>query len=247
VWLAHDADLGREVGLKELRPDRGGHAEARCRFLKEAQITGQLEHPSIVPVYELARRPEDGQPFYAMRLVHGRTLRDAIAAFHGARTDGGADPLEQRRLLTAFASVCQAVACAHARGVIHRDLKPHNVVLGDFGEVVLLDWGLAKLVDQDEGEDFTPVAVSDEAATDATGAGRVLGTPAYVAPDPAAGKFTWALEAYQGLRAVGVAADGKVWTALATPLGMVRTGTASVLDLRWAEPLAVVPPPAGQD
>ncbi len=130
------------------------------RFLKEAQITGQLEHPNIVPVYELARRKEDDQPFYTMRFLRGQTLRDAIAEFHRQRAGKPADRLElQRQLLEPFVKVCQAVGYAHSRGVIHRDLKPENVVLGAYGEVVVLDWGLAKIVgepDSDAEESLEP-------------------------------------------------------------------------------------------
>ena len=141
VWVAHDSDLNRDVALKEINPEQAMHPEAWRRFLKEAQITGQLEHPGIVPVYELARRPEDDQPFYTMRFVHGRTLRQAIAGHHARRAGGQAEPLDSLRLLRAFVGICQALAYAHPRGVIHRDLKPDNVVLGGFGEVVVLDWG----------------------------------------------------------------------------------------------------------
>jgi tRNA A-37 threonylcarbamoyl transferase component Bud32 len=144
VWLAYDADLGRDVALKELRPERADSPAVRARFLEEAQIAGQLEHPGIVPVYELARPAEGGQPFYTMRFLRGRTLHEASKDYHRRRAAGQAGPLDLRDLLGAFVGVCQAVAYAHARGVLHRDLKGGNVVLGDFGEVVVLDWGLAK-------------------------------------------------------------------------------------------------------
>ena len=154
VWLARDNELNREVALKEIHPDKAGHPEMRRRFLQEAQVTGQLEHPNIVPVYELSRRPEDDQPFYTMRFVRGRTLRRPSPSITQHRDERKADPLEQPKLLQAFVSVCQAIGYAHSRGVIHRDLKPENVVLGGFGEVIVLDWGLAKMVDrpdEDEG------------------------------------------------------------------------------------------------
>src|SRR5262249_63049 len=140
--------------------------QAQERFLKEAQVTGQLEHPNIVPVYELARRPDDARPFYTMRLVRGQTLRDAISEYHERRSRGHADPLERHRLLQAFGSVCNAISYAHSRGVIHRDLKPANVILGSFGEVLLLDWGLAKVGGQ-PGEasanhpSGTPTSITD--------------------------------------------------------------------------------------
>jgi serine/threonine protein kinase len=188
VWLAHDTELNREVALKEIKPEVAGHPEMWRRFLKEAQVTGQLEHPNIVPVYELARRPEDGHPFYTMRFVRGRTLREAIAEHHKRRVGGAADPVERLKLLQAFVSVCQAIGFAHSRGVIHRDLKPGNVVLGEFGEVIVLDWGLAKTLDPDDPDAAPAVSLTDEARAEATRAGRQLGTPAYMAPEQADGR-----------------------------------------------------------
>jgi PAS domain S-box-containing protein len=190
VWLARDAQLGRDVALKELRPERAASTALCERFLKEARITGQLEHPGIVPVYELARRPDDQQPFYTMRFVKGRTLTEAASAFHEKRLAGRHEPLDLLRLLNAFVAVCNAVAYAHSPGVIHRDLKGQNVILGDFGEVVVLDWGLAKLVDC-PGDVETMPAVVDAGApgqSDHTVQGQMVGTPAYMAPEQAAGR-----------------------------------------------------------
>jgi serine/threonine-protein kinase len=183
VWLAHDEDLGRDVALKELRPDRADHPAVRARFLNEARITGQLEHPGIVPVYELVRR-DNGQPVYTMRFVKGRTLADAIRDHHRKREARQAGPLDLRALLTAFLGVCNAVAYAHSRGVLHRDLKPQNVALGDFGEVMVLDWGLAKVAGESEG---AAGALQAEAGRDATQQGQVIGTPAYMPPEQAEG------------------------------------------------------------
>jgi serine/threonine protein kinase len=189
VWLARDADLGRDVALKELRPERAANPAAWSRFLEEARITGQLEHPGIVPVYELARKADESKPFYTMRFVRGRTLAEASRAYHQKRAEGQAGPLDLQALLNAFVGVCNAVAYAHSRGVIHRDLKGQNVVLGDFGEVVVLDWGLAKLVDRPE-QTLTPaVAVEKEAGRGETLAGQALGTPAYMAPEQAEGRW----------------------------------------------------------
>jgi tetratricopeptide (TPR) repeat protein len=190
VWLARDKDLNREVALKEIRPDQAMHPEAWRRFLREAQVTGQLEHPNIVPVYELGRRPEDDQPFYTMRFVRGRTMRQAIADYHQHRIQRKLDPLELPGLLQTFVSVCQAIAYAHSRGVIHRDLKPENVVLGGFGEVLVLDWGLAKTVDElDHADDLPRVAISDEADGALTRTGSRLGTPSYMSPEQASGRL----------------------------------------------------------
>ena len=148
--------LRRDVALKELKPDQTSSGAARARFLREAQITGQLEHPGIVPVYELAQRTLDQQHFYTMRFVNGRTLNQATRAYHDRRAAGQSDSLEFLRLLGALVAICNTVAYAHSRGVIHRDLKGQNVVLGKFGEVVLLDWGLAKLLDSPGGEGTPP-------------------------------------------------------------------------------------------
>jgi serine/threonine-protein kinase len=192
VWLAHDSDLGREVALKELRPERAADATLWKRFLQEARITGQLEHPGIVPVYELARRPEDQQPYYTMRFVRGRTLTDAARAYHQKRAAGQADSLDLLSLLNAFVTVCNTVAYAHSRGVIHRDLKGQNVVLGDFGEVVVLDWGLAKVMGQPEAEpESHRVVLGGPGGEDAdlTVQGQMIGTPAYMAPEQAGGRL----------------------------------------------------------
>ena len=147
VWLARDAALGRQIALKELRPDQTDNSIVFSRFLYEAKITAQLEHPGIVPVYELG---EGDAPYYTMRFVKGRTLSEAIRAFHKKRAIGKANSVERIALLTAFVGVCHAVAYAHSRGIIHRDLKGQNVVLGDFGEVMVLDWGLAKRISPDQ-------------------------------------------------------------------------------------------------
>ncbi len=150
VWLARDGALGRQIALKELRPDQADNSIVCSRFLYEAKITAQLEHPGIVPVYELG---EGEAPYYTMRFVRGRTLSEAIRAYHKKRAAGLADSVGKVELLTAFVNVCHAVAYAHSRGIIHRDLKGQNVVMGDFGEVMVLDWGLAKRVGPDQQAD----------------------------------------------------------------------------------------------
>src|SRR6185503_5582420 len=190
IWVAHDVNLNRDVALKEIKPETTSRPEVWQRFLKEAQIAGQLEHPNIVPVYELARRPDDDQPFYTMRLVRGETLRDRIREYHERKREGKADPLELPRLLTAFVSICNAISFAHSKGVIHRDLKPENVVLGAFGEVLVLDWGLAKLTSDKEESTLQPVDITASASVHATKAGQVLGTPAYMSPEQAAGRIS---------------------------------------------------------
>jgi PAS domain S-box-containing protein len=191
VWLALDYELGRNVALKELRGDQADDATLRARFLQEAQITGQLEHPGVIPVYELIRGVDGRQPFYTMRFVNGRTLSEAVRAYHTKRLAGQDDALALPALLNAFVVVCNTVAYAHSRGVIHRDLKGQNILLGDYGEVVVLDWGLAKLVGRPEGELPTAVVILDQGGAEGSGhtvQGQALGTPAYMAPEQAAGR-----------------------------------------------------------
>jgi eukaryotic-like serine/threonine-protein kinase len=142
VWRATEKSIDRTVALKELLPSRANNEAYRSRFLVEAKITGQLQHPGVVPVYEL--RDEDSASFYTMRFIEGDTLHAAIRLHHQQRTEGQAQSLNQTALLNAFIGVCNTIDYAHSRGVIHRDLKGQNVVLGEFGEVIVLDWGLAR-------------------------------------------------------------------------------------------------------
>lgn len=170
VWLARDTSLGRQIALKELRPDQADNSIIYSRFLYEAKITAQLEHPGIVPVYEVG---EGEVPYYTMRFVQGHTLSEAIRSYHKERAAGEASSVRLVELLSAFVGVCHAVAYAHSRGIIHRDLKGQNVVLGGFGEVMLLDWGLAKRVGPDPHADGEDAGVS-------------LITPEVIGPVPAA-------------------------------------------------------------
>jgi eukaryotic-like serine/threonine-protein kinase len=202
VWLARDTAMNREVALKELRPDRSDNDALLRRFFQEATITGQLDHPGIVPVYELARgdtNAGDGRPYYTMRFVRGRTLSDAVAGYHRDRAAGKSSRTDLLALIQAFVGVCNTVAFAHSRNVIHRDLKGANIVLGEFGEVILLDWGLAKLVEGEGGTQraepgFDPEITDvytgqfDPAGPELTAAGQVLGTPSYMAPEQAEGR-----------------------------------------------------------
>jgi tetratricopeptide (TPR) repeat protein/tRNA A-37 threonylcarbamoyl transferase component Bud32 len=186
VWLAEDVEIGRGVALKRLQKNR---EEQRDRFLAEAQITGQLEHPGIVPVHDLGV-DEEGQPFYVMTFIRGRTLKDAIDDYHaGNRADPEAAELGRCRLLEIFIKVCQAVAYAHSRGVIHRDLKPDNVMLGAYGETLLLDWGLAKVRSQSESTGtHSSVHLTYSSGSTETQARIVMGSPPYMAPEVAEGR-----------------------------------------------------------
>jgi eukaryotic-like serine/threonine-protein kinase len=199
VWIARDTAIGRDVALKTLRPDRRTDPGARARFVREARVTGRLEHPCVVPLYDLIDRP-GSQPFYAMRFVAGRTLAEAVEAYHQARAAGRAGPLDLAALLDAFVAVCRAVAFAHARGVLHRDLKGHNVVLGDYGEVFLLDWGLAKKAS--EPDPPGAAALDDDGQPDLTRPGAPVGTPGFLAPEVAAGGAATTASDVYGLGAI---------------------------------------------
>jgi len=175
VFRAHDRELGRDIAIKELIL-RGNVSEVR--FQREALITARLEHPGIVPVHEAGRWP-DGTPFYAMKLVSGRSLRDLIA--ERSTVD------ERIGLLHHVIAVADAIAYAHGRNIIHRDLKPANIIVGDFGETIVIDWGLAKdLTAPDEPTTAGGPAVSRD--SELTEAGAVLGTPAYMAPEQERGE-----------------------------------------------------------
>ena len=186
VWLADDTQIGRPVALKRLRQKR---EEQQERFLVEAQITGQLEHPGIVPVHDLGV-DEEGRPFYVMTFIHGRTLKEVIDDYHAARPDGKASPEVQRcRLLEVFVKVCEAVAYAHHRGVIHRDLKPDNIMLGPYGETLVLDWGMAKVRSLPEQPGSNPpVQLTYASGSTKTQAGFIMGSPFYMAPEIAIGR-----------------------------------------------------------
>jgi len=168
VLAARDVQIGRDVAIKRLSATDPNNAQV-SRFLREAQIQGRLEHPSIVPVHELGR-DRNGRPFFAMKKLSGTTLAELIA------TDA-----PQQRLLRAFVDVCLAIEYAHVNGVIHRDVKPENIVLGEYGEVYVLDWGVAKVIH--ESDDFRDI----HSAPGGTIAGAVVGTPTFMSPEQARG------------------------------------------------------------
>lgn len=185
VWVATDEWIGRKVALKRLL---GDSTERQRRFLAEVRVTGALEHPGIVPLHDVGVDAK-GQPYYIMKFVEGETLRDRIREFHELAHDDPQLNLRLAQLLRAFVDVCHAVSFAHSRGVLHRDLKPANVMIGSFGETVVLDWGLAKVIDE---EDFTgngDVSLSlAPADLTKTNDGAILGSPAYMAPEAASGR-----------------------------------------------------------
>jgi serine/threonine protein kinase/tetratricopeptide (TPR) repeat protein len=192
VYLARDEEVRREIALKQIRQDFADHPQGRARFLLEAEITGGLEHPGIVPVYGLGSHP-DGRPFYAMRFIKGDSLKQAIARFHdgpGAAADVGARTTALFELLRRFLDVCNAVAYAHSRGVLHRDLKPGNVMLGPFGETLVVDWGLAKATGRPDpalGAGIEPLRPEAGSDLKGTAAGSIVGTPGFMSPEQALG------------------------------------------------------------
>jgi serine/threonine-protein kinase len=194
VFVAHDVELHREVALKEIQGSRADDPDSRARFLLEAEVTGGLEHPGIVPVYGLGCYA-DGRPFYAMRFIKGDTLHDAIKQFHspGAKQAApGERSVQLRKLLGRFLDVCNAIEYAHSRGVLHRDLKPGNIMLGKYGETLVVDWGLAKPRGAADATAVSPEgAIRPESASEVTPtqAGSAVGTPEYMSPEQAAGRL----------------------------------------------------------
>jgi eukaryotic-like serine/threonine-protein kinase len=189
VYVARDEELGREVALKEVRPDKAAETSLLSRFVLEAEINGGLEHPGIVPVYSLGTY-DDGRPFYAMRFVDGDSLKEAIESYHKKHPQPDPSAVEFRKLLGRFVDVCEAIAFAHSKGVLHRDLKPHNVMLGRFGETLLIDWGLAKATGR--REPTGPESAPEATLVPPSGSGHaqtvgVLGSPPYMSPEQAAG------------------------------------------------------------
>jgi serine/threonine protein kinase/tetratricopeptide (TPR) repeat protein len=192
VFVAQDREVNREVALKRLHERHTGNADSRARFLREGEITGQLEHPGIVPIYGLGM-DSDGRPYYAMRFIRGQTLKEGIEQFHSINGRSESERrIGLRQLLARFIAVCNAIGYAHSRGVIHRDLKPSNIMLGKYGETLVVDWGLCKALGHREpgekpGEQtLIPPSVSGSSETLP---GSAIGTPSYMSPEQSEGRL----------------------------------------------------------
>jgi serine/threonine protein kinase/tetratricopeptide (TPR) repeat protein len=202
VWVARDGELQREVALKVIQDRFAERPDQRARFLLEAEITGNLEHPGIVPDYSVGRN-DQGHPYYAMRFIRGESLSSAIRRFHlrwrgkeaEADRSGARWGVEFRELLGRFLDVCDAIGYAHSRGVLHRDLKPANIMLGRYGETLVVDWGLAKVIGEPDivpavaGGDAEPSLTASVARSTSgdTQPGTTIGTPSYMSPEQARG------------------------------------------------------------
>ncbi len=193
VSIYLDSELNREVAFKEIQPQNADVESSRNEFVLEAEVTGQLEHPGIVPVYSLGK-DATGRPYYAMRFVRGTNLAEDVARFHAQESSERTPAersLQQRELLGRFLDACDAIDYAHSRGVLHRDLKPANIMLGRHGETLVVDWGVAKLTGKvSEGAEQEPVRpAASNPDTINTMVGSLKGTASYMSPEQAEGRI----------------------------------------------------------
>ena len=234
VYVARDEELDRTVALKEIRAEYAQSEKLRDRFIREAEINGNLEHPGIVPVYGLGSY-SDGRPYYAMRFVQGETLQVALDRFHkGAKSLSAAEwTIGLRQLLRRFLAICDAIDYAHTRGVLHRDLKPSNILLGKFGETLIIDWGLAKIIGRAEPEDFADgdtepvVSLNSGISHVSTMAGETMGSPPFMSPEQAKGNHE------------GLTPASDIYSLGAT-FYAVLTGRPPIIDRKVAETLRMV-------
>ncbi len=240
VSVARDLELNREVAFKEIRFQYADDESARARFLLEAEVTGGLEHPSIVPVYGMGCFP-DGRPYYAMRFIKGQSLQEVVDLYHQASASSSVTTnersVELRSLLQRFIAVCQAIEYAHSRGIIHRDIKPANIMLGAYGETLVVDWGLAKPLGQkeitttqrrpSESPTIDSLVPASGSSVEPTRMGSTIGTLQFMGPEQAAGRID----------IIGPPAD--IYSLGAT-LYYILTGRPSVTGKTMADVLTAV-------
>ena len=252
VHIARERDLRRKVALKVLLEQHADNEDVVRRFFREVQITAWLDHPNIVPVYSL-EVDDDGAPACAMKLIQGVTLREWLQET-GKLADS--DSMDVSRGLTArldiFLKICDAIAYAHSKGILHRDLKPSNVMIGPFGEVYVMDWGIARPLRFDDGEapeDLRPI-LDDPGDADATGIfatqhGTVVGTPHYMSPEQAQGRTD--LEGRSDLYSLGLILHELITLEPAIRADDVedaleQAALGQLGALTWPEPTGSVPP-----
>jgi serine/threonine protein kinase len=180
ILVAYDQFLKREVAIKELHPDVADDETIVRRFIGEAEITAQLEHPGVVPIYSLGQG-SDGLPYYTMKMIKGETLQDLIKAYHRKPTRATLQNLVRR-----LVSIAKTIGFAHSKGVIHRDLKPTNVMIGEYGETLVMDWGLAKPYNHWKEEPTASIIYqTQQSRPELTMVGAIVGTPAFMSPEQA--------------------------------------------------------------
>ena len=189
ILSALDKNIQRRVAMKIISADQSDNQDHISRFIEEVQITGQLEHPNIVPTYELGTGP-DGNVYYTMKLVKGKTLDDILEKLKAKKSFSKTVGYTLPKLLQIFVQICNGIAFAHSKGVIHRDLKPENIMIGEFGEVFIMDWGLAKVLGKAERPAKDTVkGVRESSLGTRTMDGTVMGTPSYMPPEQARGEI----------------------------------------------------------